>query len=375
MVFFHYFYRMGLLAARMCSTLHRKRTPDDSYWAHRTAHSQTRWTIRRERGDGQSGVAGDLSVAVADDLAHRNVLWRWYWTSFVFLFPNDFFQTNSSNFHHFVLEKFAAVNKPRVFLAGFCLFFAETIWVIISVDQNGMLSLTQQMSSIPLGVIPGGGFDIARSIAFPSTATKNPFASNNAGGFPGHNSPTVEDDKSSQMEDAWNWEVHRKCRKERIIGPGVLIFSIPAQIYVLSFITSAYICDHFPHFFDPFHPPPHIEITSARRIHRETAFHFFSLSFYDGFYGTSLPFTFTHDGVLGFLVHSLFYSIEEVSSGGNSKSKKAYDEYSWCGTFYVHISVEGGGGGVEGLLFGKKDCEPLSFFTGTDQNQTERFIL
>ncbi|GAU87290.1 hypothetical protein RvY_00169 [Ramazzottius varieornatus] len=72
----------------------------------------------------------------------------------------------------------------------------ETIWVILQVDSNGLLSLTQQMSSLPLGM---GDMNMSKPAAFGST--KNPFASSSPAAFPGNNSPN--DDNGNGMDEAW----------------------------------------------------------------------------------------------------------------------------------------------------------------------------
>ncbi|OWA52156.1 C6orf106-like protein [Hypsibius exemplaris] len=80
------------------------------------------------------------------------------------------------------------------------MYCGETIWVFIQVAENGILGITQKMSSMPLG--EHGSLNSSRSVAFQSA--KNPFASNgHHSSFPGNNSPTMDDGKgNTDMDDA-----------------------------------------------------------------------------------------------------------------------------------------------------------------------------
>lgn len=77
------------------------------------------------------------------------------------------------------------------------LIFADTIWVIVQVDANGMMSLTQQLAGLP---ISPHLFDMSKSTAF--TNARNPFSNAT---FPGNNSPTNLNDtdpwQTREMED------------------------------------------------------------------------------------------------------------------------------------------------------------------------------
>ncbi|XP_055334694.1 uncharacterized protein LOC129585837 [Paramacrobiotus metropolitanus] len=80
----------------------------------------------------------------------------------------------------------------------------DTIWVILQVDENGMLSLTQQMSSIPLG-----NARESRSSSTEFGLAKNPFAAGPT--FPGNNSPNDQTDvggwgtsNDTDMDGAWD---------------------------------------------------------------------------------------------------------------------------------------------------------------------------
>lgn len=74
-------------------------------------------------------------------------------------------------------------------------FFAETIWVIVQVDANGLMSLTQQLATLPISPYR---LDVSKSPAF--SGARNPFSN---GTFPGNNSPSTDNEpwQSREMED------------------------------------------------------------------------------------------------------------------------------------------------------------------------------